>query len=97
MVGIPAARFQPYWKNSGVEADPRVLISSYVGKTGTVLAVMNTGEALDAVLTLNLAQLGLKRVGTAVDVLRGEPAKVEGNTLTVALARHQGRVLVLNP
>ena len=97
VVGIAAARFQPYWKNSGVEADPRVLISSYVGKTGTVLAVMNTGEALDAVLTLNLAQLGLKRVGTAVDVLRGEPAKVEGNTLTVALARHQGRVLVLNP
>ena len=95
--GLAEAQFRPYWQGSGATAAPQVLVSSYVGKSGAMLAVMNTGEGTEAKINLDLAGLGLKSVSAATDVLRDETAKAEGNVLTVPLARHQGRVMVLRP
>ena len=93
--GIAGAQFRPYWQDSGARAEAGVLVSSYVGKSGAVLAVMNTGEATEAKIALDLQRLGLAKVGSAVDVLRDEPVKAEGNTVTVPLGRHEGRVIVV--
>ncbi len=95
--GINDARFLPYWKGSGVRAPEEVLVSAYVGKSAVILAVMNTGEATEARLALDLPRLGLKGIASAIDLLRDEPARVEGSTLTIPLARRQGRVLVVKP
>ena len=72
-------------------------MSSYVGKSGTVLAIMNTGAAIEARIDLDLSRLGLERVSGAVDVIRDEKMAVEQNTLTVPLTLHQGRVIVVRP
>jgi hypothetical protein len=96
-VGINEARFQPYWGEARVKAPAEVLVSSYVASGGTVLAVMNTGETTLAALALDLPGLGLAQVGSAVDAVTGEALAASGSTLTVPLARHQGRVVVLKP
>ncbi len=93
--GIAEAQFHPYWQDSGVRAEAGVLVSSYVGKSGAVLAVMNTGEATEAKIALDLQRLGLAKVASAMDVLRNEPVKAEGNVLRAALGEHQGRVIVV--
>jgi len=95
--GIADARFLPYWQDSGARTDPQVLVSSYVGKSGAVLAVMNTGDAIEAKVTLDLKRLGLKSITGAADVLRDEKMKVEGKALTMPLVRRQGRVIVVSP
>jgi len=96
-VDIVGAECFPYWRDSGTTADPRVLVSSYMGKSGTVLAVMNTGEAIEAKIALERQRLKRASLSAAVDVIRNEPMKAAGLTITVPLARHQGRVLVVKP
>lgn len=92
---VSLARFLPYWQDNGVQAAPQVLTSCYAGSTGVILAVMNTGEATEAQLTLDLERLGLDGVSSALDILRNEPVTVAGNTLAVSLERHQGRAILL--
>jgi hypothetical protein len=94
-LGIADAEFLPYWHDNGVQADEQVLVSAYTAEGSTVFAVMNTGEATDARLTLDLARLKLTGLAGATDVLTDEALSTEGNTLTVPLARHQGRVIVV--
>jgi hypothetical protein len=93
--GIGEAEFLPYWKDSGTQSAGEVLISAYVRPGKALLAVMNTGEATEAKVTMDLARLGLAQVAEATDVLRGEPLRVEGTTLLVPLERRQGRVVEL--
>ncbi len=94
--GIADAKFLPYWQDSGAKSDPKVLVSSYVGAKGAILAVMNTGDATEAKLALDLPRLGMESVSGAVDVLRGDQMKADGATLVVPLAKHEGRVLLLS-
>jgi len=91
--GIGEAEFLPYWKGSGTQSAGEVLISAYVRPGKALLAVMNTGEATEAKVTMDLARLGLAEVAEATDVLHGEPLRVEGTTLLVPLERRQGRVV----
>jgi hypothetical protein len=95
--GIAEAQFRPYWQDSGVLAPPGVLVSSYVRQGRVLLAVVNTGEATEARLTADPEQLKLAGLATASDVLLGDTLKVEASTLTVPLARHQGRMVELHP
>jgi hypothetical protein len=96
-VDIADAEFRPYWHEGGTQSDRSVLVSSYLGKSGAVLVVMNTGEATDVRIALDPRQLGLASISHVVDVVRNERMKVAGPTLGVPLARHQGRVLVVKP
>jgi len=91
--GIEKAEFRPYWRGSGVVAPPEVLVSSYAKDGEVLLAVMNTGEAVQAELALDMQTLGLADLGSAVDVLREEEVGAAGNVLSVPLGRHQGRVI----
>ncbi|MBM3498137.1 MAG: hypothetical protein FJX74_05650 [Armatimonadetes bacterium] len=92
-LGIAEAEFLPYWKGSGASTDAQVLASAYVAEGGVVLAVMNTGEATEAKLVLDLERLKLAGLAGGTDLLRDEALAAEGNTLIVPLARHQGRVI----
>lgn len=94
-IGAADVKFGPYWQQSGATAAEGVLVSSLVGPSGTMLAVMNTGEATTAKVTLDLERLALKSLSKATDVLRDEAMGVAGTTLTVKLERHQGRVIRL--
>ena len=93
--GIEEARFLPYWEDSGARAEAQVLVSSYVRDGRAMLAVVNTGEAIEAKVTLDARRLGLAQTAEASDVLRDEPVSVQGGTLTVPLERRQGRVIEL--
>lgn len=93
--GIEEAEFLPYWKGSGTQSTGEVLISAYIRPGKALLAVMNMGEATETKVTLDLGRLGLAQIAEATDVLRGEPLRVEGTTLTVPLERRQGRVVEL--
>jgi hypothetical protein len=94
-LGIAEADFLPYWEDSGVEADPQVLVSAYVRDGRAMLAVMNTGDQIEAKLSLDSERLGLADLREAVDVLRGEAMALDGRTITVPLHRRQGRVIEL--
>jgi hypothetical protein len=94
---LTEAEFRPYWLGSGVQAPPGVLVSSYVREGRALLAVVNTGEATEARLTADPKRLKLAGLATASDVLLGDTLKVEASTLTVPLARHQGRMVELHP
>ena len=83
--GIVEAQFEPYWES---DPDAQVLVSRYVRDDGVVLAVMNTGDAVEAEIEAGIA-------GTAEDVLSGETLDVDGTTVTVPLARRQGRVILV--
>jgi hypothetical protein len=96
-LGITGARFLPYWEDSGARSAPEVLASSYTTDGAAVLAVMNTGEATDARIELDLTRLGLRGLGSAKDLLRDEPMAVDGSSITVPLARHEGRVISVRP
>ncbi len=93
--GFVDSTFQPYWQDSGVHAEPSVLVSSYVGPKGAILAVMNTGDAVDAKLELQLQRLGLSRIGSAVDALTDTAFTTDGRSVVIPLQRHQGRVIVV--
>lgn len=95
--GLAEADFLPYWEDSGVRADPQVLVSSYVQDGKAMLAVMNTGVEIEAALSLDPERLDLTEVSRAVDVIRGEEMAVKGLTITVPLERRQGRVIQLTP
>lgn len=96
-VDIGDAEFFPYWHDSGAHAGPQVLVSSYVGKSGAVLAVMNTGEATQATIALDPRRFPLASISAVADFVRNETMKVTGRSIAVPLARHQGRVLVVKP
>ena len=90
------ARFRPYWADTGVGSTaPQVLVSSYAGAASVLLAVMNTGEAVDAQLTLDVLDLHGGRVESPEDVLSGAPLAVSDGRLSVPLGRHQGRIILL--
>jgi len=91
--GIAEAAFLPYWEDSGARADPQVLVSSYVRDGKAILAVMNTGEEIEAELSLDPKALDRAGIAKAEDVLRGEEMVVDGLTITVPLGRRQGRVI----
>ena len=92
---ISAAAFLPYWAENGVHAAPGILVSAYLASTATLLAVVNTGDAATATLSLDRQRLRLAATFAAVDVLSGEKFKLESGALTVPLSRHQGRVILL--
>lgn len=94
--GIVSARFLPYWQEPVATAPDGVLVSGYASEKGAVLAIMNTGEATEARLELDLQRLGLTAAAGARDPLEDIPLALEGNALSVPLARHQGRVIVLS-
>jgi hypothetical protein len=96
-IDIGGAEFFPYWRESGTHAHRQVLVSSYAGKSGTVLAVMNTGEATEAVIALDPQRAKLASISAAVDVIRNQPMKASGLSITIPLARHQGRIVVVTP
>lgn len=96
--GIAQAKFLPYWQSPSWAERPPDLVSAYVGKNGALLVDMNTMDvAGEARLTLDLGRLGMKSVSRATDVLTGEALKLQGNVLTIPQARHQGRIILLEP
>jgi len=95
--GITEARFEPYWRQPAAQSEPQVLVSAYAGKDGAILAVMNTGDAIDARVSADLKRLGLQQIASATDVLHDEALRTAGGAITVPLARHQGRVIWLKP
>jgi hypothetical protein len=94
---VADAAFLPYWEDCGARADSQVLVSSYVGGSAALLAVINTGEAIAAEISLDGRRLRLERISAAADVLSGEKLKVQSNVLAIPLSRHQGRVILLKP
>lgn len=94
-VGYTESRFHPYWDSPPAAADGSILVSGYTSAKGVVLAVMNLGEARQARLEPNPAQLKLRAVAGATDMVSGEDLRVEGGAVLVPLARHQGRVILL--
>jgi hypothetical protein len=91
--GYTEARFLPYWEPTGVTCDPQVLVSCYLREGKVLLAVMNTGEATEARLDLDLGRLGLAGVSAATDALRGDTMRLGFRGITVPLDEHQGRVV----
>ncbi len=94
--GWVESQFHPYWDAPPAAVPDGVLVSAYQADTEAVLAVMNTGDAVDAEITVDLRALGLARIVGAMDVGRDEALAVEGATITVPLERRQGRIIVIS-
>jgi hypothetical protein len=95
-IGWVESTFHPYWADAPASAPDGVLVSAYEMDTEAALAVMNTGEAVDATVTVELQALGLERIAGAMDIGRDEALAVEGNAITVPLDRRQGRIIVIS-
>ncbi len=95
-IGWVESTFHPYWADAPASAPDGVLVSAYEMDTEAVLAVMNTGDAVDATVTVDLQALGLARIVGAMDIGRDEALTVEGATITVPLDRRQGRIIVIS-
>jgi hypothetical protein len=64
--------------------------------TEAVLAVMNTGDARNATISVDLAALGLARIVGAMDIGRDEALDVDGPDIAVPLDRRQGRIILIS-
>ncbi len=94
--GIAGAEYAPYWKiGPRVRAPAGVLVSAFRRPSKVLLAVMNTGEAQDAVLALAPGAFGLRGVAGVRDALGGESLSSSGNSIRVRLQRHAGRLVLV--
>jgi len=94
-IGWEQSRFFPYWDAPAAQAPEGVLASGYAADGAAALALMNTGDATEAQVTVDATRLGLPGVAQATDVVTGEALAVEGAMITVPLERRQGRTLIL--
>lgn len=94
-VGWEQSQFFPYWQAPAAQVPEGMLASAYAADGAAVLALMNTGEATEAQVTVDVERLGLPGIARATDVLTGEALAVEGATITVPLDRRQGRTVIL--
>jgi len=93
--GYSSAKWQPYWKDSGVTAgDASVKASSWVrnGKA-LIFASHLKREPLVTVLRLDRKRLGLSGEVTATDALTGKPLTLAGDKLPIDFAGMSYRLI----
>lgn len=98
--GAASAKWQPYWKGSGVQcADENVKTSAYVGQGKVLLFVSHLKrEPLKTVLTIDRGKLDLgAKPLSARDAITNKPIELQVDSLTLTFDGMTYRIVELTP
>lgn len=97
--GIARAKWQPYWKGSGVTASDSSVKASVFARDGKALIFVShlKRAPYEATLTLDRAKLGLKHGAlSAVDAISGKPLKMAGEGIPIEFGGMSWRLIEVN-
>ncbi len=98
-------RFLSYWNpSSGLRTETKgVYLAGWTRPLGNsdcklMLAVVNTGEATDAFVSVDYPKVGIARTArNAYDAESGAPVSIADGTFSIAVPRHDYRLIEIDP